>query len=341
MKNFKLIIAIIILNLLLVTAYFVKNTNIKEAKKDKPINLKSLYFSDEEIEIFILNSFKTKDVTIRKNEPYDVSMFVESSFKDIRFSISNKETYTDSGVYEIEIIGKLNILTTSKKATLTILNEEVEDSINEVIPPISNIQIPIITKPKEPEKQEETPVQNNNSNLKDNQPKEEANPPQQEETKKPEPETEQPKEEIIIPPITPEPEPEPEPVPEPITGIYNDASAYQVLQFVNNVRAENNLSPLTWDSTLAENAKIRSKEASISFSHIRPNGQDFYTAITNLSYPVGENLGKGYQTPNAVFNGWMASESHKANILDPNYNKIGISMYQVNGICYWSQLFTS
>ncbi|MGH2354502.1 MAG: CAP domain-containing protein [Chloroflexota bacterium] len=41
---------------------------------------------------------------------------------------------------------------------------------------------------------------------------------------------------------------------------------------------------------------------------------------------VGENWAGGYQTPEEVVGGWMASEGHRANILKPDYQAIGVGM---------------
>ena len=40
-------------------------------------------------------------------------------------------------------------------------------------------------------------------------------------------------------------------------------------------------------------------------------------------------------------NAWMNSEGHRANILNPNFKKIGVG-YRTNsqGTTYWTQLFT-
>ena len=39
--------------------------------------------------------------------------------------------------------------------------------------------------------------------------------------------------------------------------------------------------------------------------------------------------------------GWMNSQGHRANILERNFTKIGVSCYEnANGVKYWVQLFT-
>ena len=45
--------------------------------------------------------------------------------------------------------------------------------------------------------------------------------------------------------------------------------------------------------------------------------------------------------PNMLWNGWMDSEGHRANIMDGNYKSIGIGVFYANGMYYWSQAFSA
>ena len=57
-----------------------------------------------------------------------------------------------------------------------------------------------------------------------------------------------------------------------------------------------------------------------------------------ISYKTaGENIAKGYKTPQAVVDGWMNSSGHRANILNASYTQIGVG-YVANGN-YWTQMF--
>jgi len=125
------------------------------------------------------------------------------------------------------------------------------------------------------------------------------------------------------------------------SGLSNYAN--QVLQLVNQERAKAGLSALTTNSALTAAANKRAQETKQSFSHTRPNGTSFSTVLKEygISYRTsGENIAYGQRTPQEVVNGWMNSPGHRANILNPNFNKIGIGVYESNGTIYWSQLFT-
>ena len=91
-------------------------------------------------------------------------------------------------------------------------------------------------------------------------------------------------------------------------------------------------------------AQIRAKEIETSFSHTRPDGSSFSTALTQQGVTYrgsGENIAWGQKTPEQVMNGWMNSDGHRANILNKNYTTIGVGLYQnASGTNYWTQLFT-
>ena len=126
-------------------------------------------------------------------------------------------------------------------------------------------------------------------------------------------------------------------------GSSNSSYVSQVVTLVNEERAKAGLAALTVDSKAEAAAAVRAKEIMTSFSHTRPNGSSFSTALKEqgASYSTaGENIAWGQKTPQEVVTGWMNSSGHRANILGANYTKIGCGFYQgSNGTCYWSQLF--
>lgn len=128
-----------------------------------------------------------------------------------------------------------------------------------------------------------------------------------------------------------------------IDNIENTDFVSQIAELVNAERAKIGLSPVTLDATLSKAAQVRAKEIVNQFSHTRPNGSSFSTAITEQEFSfrgAGENIAYGQETPQTVMNAWMNSDGHRANILNANYTTIGVGYYQQNGINYWTQLFT-
>ncbi|NLL38046.1 MAG: hypothetical protein GX254_00460 [Clostridiales bacterium] len=117
----------------------------------------------------------------------------------------------------------------------------------------------------------------------------------------------------------------------------------RVVELVNAERAKEGLAELLELETLTAAADLRAYESAQSFSHTRPNGQRCFTVFSEYSMKykaAGENLAYGFKTPEAMIEAWMNSESHRANILDPDFTYIGIGYYvNENGRGYYSQLF--
>lgn len=128
------------------------------------------------------------------------------------------------------------------------------------------------------------------------------------------------------------------------TSDANLSYAEQVVKLVNEEREKRNLAPLSIDKRVQTAAQVRARECEQSFSHTRPNGSGFATALKeqNVSYrTAGENIAWGQRSPEEVVNAWMNSDGHRANILSAKYTSIGVGYYQNDrGVNYWSQLFT-
>lgn len=125
---------------------------------------------------------------------------------------------------------------------------------------------------------------------------------------------------------------------------YDSSFGSQVLKLVNVERAKVGLNPLSMSQKLLAPANKRAVEIKTSFSHTRPNGTEWSTVLKEYNVSVqtaGENIAYGYNTPELVMNGWMNSPGHRANILNANYNNIGVGVYEVNGTVYCTQLFSN
>lgn len=117
----------------------------------------------------------------------------------------------------------------------------------------------------------------------------------------------------------------------------------KVVELVNKERKSAGLNPVTLNTNATTAAQVRAEESSVSFSHTRPDGTSFATALKDagVSYRgCGENIAWGQKTPEQVMEGWMNSAGHRANILNASYTEIGVGFYQnASGVNYWSQLF--
>ena len=118
----------------------------------------------------------------------------------------------------------------------------------------------------------------------------------------------------------------------------------EVVDLVNAERVKEGLAPLTISLDVQAAAMVRAKECEQLFSHTRPNGSSFATALKEqgVSYrSAGENIAWGQRSPEEVMKAWMNSSGHRANIMNPNFTTIGVGYYEnANGTDYWCQLFT-
>lgn len=116
-----------------------------------------------------------------------------------------------------------------------------------------------------------------------------------------------------------------------------------VVKLVNQERAKAGLKSLSVNQAAAAAANVRAREIEGAFSHTRPNGSSFSTALKEqgASYrAAGENIAYGQRSAEQVMEGWMNSSGHRANILSAQYTAIGVGVYRsASGTLHWVQLF--
>ncbi len=125
-----------------------------------------------------------------------------------------------------------------------------------------------------------------------------------------------------------------------VRGECDYAMAYEVLTLVNAERKKAGKSTLAMDKAMMEAAMLRATECSLYYAHTRPNGEECFSAFPTFN-GAGENVAAGYTSAADVMDGWMDSPGHKANILDADFKSIGIGVFKIGDVYYWSQLFNS
>ena len=112
----------------------------------------------------------------------------------------------------------------------------------------------------------------------------------------------------------------------------------ELIRLTNEEREDAGLESLTVDDELMDFAQIRAEEISELYSHNRPSGAP---DGPYAEYQYGENIAKGYTTPQAAVDGWMGSDAHRAEIMDDTYNdSFGVGVYRApNGTYYWVKVF--
>ncbi len=120
----------------------------------------------------------------------------------------------------------------------------------------------------------------------------------------------------------------------------------EVFNLINNIRRENGLPEFKTLDKLDEVAALRAWENTVQYGHTRPDGRSCFTALDEggLNYRhCAENVAAGYKTPADVVNGWMNSDGHRKNILNPDLEYLGVGCYLEKGdrgfSSYWAQMF--
>ncbi|HXH73639.1 MAG TPA: CAP domain-containing protein [Bacteriovoracaceae bacterium] len=118
----------------------------------------------------------------------------------------------------------------------------------------------------------------------------------------------------------------------------------QFMDLVNNHRQSLGLRDLINDDDISQIAQTHSDNMAsgkISFGH-----SGFSSRCSSAKAAIGggnlcaENVAKGQSTPAGVFNSWMNSPDHKANIEQSRFSHSGIAFKKsASGTYYWTHIF--
>lgn len=113
-----------------------------------------------------------------------------------------------------------------------------------------------------------------------------------------------------------------------VLGTSNIMSIDKLAADTNNERLANSLPPLNINPSLdsAAQAKASDMASRDYWSHNTPDGGtpwQFVDAVHYSYQKVGENLAAGFADEASSVAGWMASPSHRLNMLDPLYTDVG------------------
>jgi len=117
----------------------------------------------------------------------------------------------------------------------------------------------------------------------------------------------------------------------PYSTFFSAITQDRLITLINQARQNNNLPPVSLNKTLNEtaNLKVNDMLANNYFEHTSPHGVApwswFKKAGYNYAY-AGENLAIDFAQTDDVFSAWMASPAHRDNILNPNFNEIGLAV---------------
>lgn len=116
-----------------------------------------------------------------------------------------------------------------------------------------------------------------------------------------------------------------------ILGYASQIPPSEVIRLTNLERQKNNLPQLQLDPLLSRAAARKAADmfARNYWAHVSPIGTQPWTFITDSGYSyryAGENLARDFSDSQSVVNAWMASPSHKENLLSNRYQDIGVAV---------------
>lgn len=142
---------------------------------------------------------------------------------------------------------------------------------------------------------------------------------------------------VPAPAPTPAPAPAPTPTPAPTTipsGIPSALTAMeqQMVNLLNQDRIKLGLKPLEVDMRLVKAARLKSQDMITKnyTSHISPTYGSPFDMLKSMGITyktAGENIA-GAGTVERAYTNLMNSPGHRANMMNPNYTKVGIGIIQ-------------
>lgn len=137
--------------------------------------------------------------------------------------------------------------------------------------------------------------------------------------------------------------PDPAPKPAAPSPDATDSARATVLSLVNQERAKVGCSPVAASRGLTSLAQDFSEDMAARgfFSHTDPDGATPWdrAAKAGVQDLAAENIARGQADAQAVMDGWMNSDGHRANILNCDYKTLGVGVHFGSGGPWWTQDF--
>ncbi|OGM30426.1 hypothetical protein A2630_01740 [Candidatus Woesebacteria bacterium RIFCSPHIGHO2_01_FULL_44_10] len=118
-----------------------------------------------------------------------------------------------------------------------------------------------------------------------------------------------------------------------ILGYAANISPAEVVRLTNEKRAAAGLNPVSENSTLSQAARAKGEHMLVQdyWAHVAPDGTEPWAFFNNVGYKyryAGENLARDFADPNSAVEAWMASPTHRDNMLSAKYKDIGVAVVE-------------
>lgn len=120
-----------------------------------------------------------------------------------------------------------------------------------------------------------------------------------------------------------------------VLGITSNVDQKKLIELTNKERQEKGLPALVENEALDKAAQLKAQNMFTEnyWAHFAPSGKTPWDFILGSGYRftfAGENLAKNFYSSDEVVSAWMASPTHRDNLLSANYKDIGIAVVEGN-----------
>lgn len=118
-----------------------------------------------------------------------------------------------------------------------------------------------------------------------------------------------------------------------VLGYAAQIAPSEVIRLTNEKRTQAGLSALSENGSLSAAALAKGADMLNKgyWAHFAPDGTSPWSFFLQFGYKyryAGENLARDFSNPASAVDAWMASPTHKENILNGNYKEIGIGVVE-------------
>jgi uncharacterized protein YkwD len=116
-----------------------------------------------------------------------------------------------------------------------------------------------------------------------------------------------------------------------VLGFASSITAEQVIEQTNQVRQGQGLPALKYNANLAQAAQAKGQDmlANQYWAHTSPAGKQPWSFMSAAGYRyqvAGENLARDFSNTADMIQAWLASPTHRANVLNNRYSEIGVAV---------------
>lgn len=124
-----------------------------------------------------------------------------------------------------------------------------------------------------------------------------------------------------------------------VLGYASQISVSDIISISNQKRTSQGIPELKHSQLLSEAARKKGEHmiANDYWAHVAPDGTQpwYFFSLVGYNYRyAGENLARDFANANSAVEAWMASPSHRENLLSPKYTEIGVAVVEgdLNGV---------